>query len=131
MVPWLTLLAAAKPKPGWETPVLITTAILSGALLLAALVIAVVKQWQKRNQQRNGNSASGDQLSHFRSLYERGDMSREEFERVRALLGKRLRKELAVPAPPPPAAQAPPDGQAPPPEPPAPPEAGPPPASPG
>ena len=37
-------------------------------------------------------------------MYERGEMSREEFERVRTLLGGQLRQELNVPVPPQPTA---------------------------
>jgi hypothetical protein len=126
VVPGSILLAqAAQPKPGWEFPVLWTSLFLCAALLVGAVVIAVVDRWRK--QKRDDQPRAGDQLSQFRSLYERGKMSREEFERVKALLGKRMRKELQVPAPPAPPAEAaqPPE---PPQPPPAPPEPGPPPA---
>lgn len=69
---------------------------LVGAILLGALVIFGVDRWRKRSQA--DQLSSGDQLTQFRVLYERGEMSREEYERVRSLLGQRLRKELDVPA---------------------------------
>jgi hypothetical protein len=57
-----------------------------------------VDRWRKRNARLS--PAPADQLSQFRSLYERGEMSREEFERVKALLAGQLRQDLNVPAPP-------------------------------
>ena len=41
--------------------------------------------------------SSGDELTRFRSLYESGELGREEYERIRAKLGQRLRKELDLP----------------------------------
>jgi hypothetical protein len=127
--PWPALMAAA-PEPAklgtMKSPVLWTTLALVVALLLGALVIAVAERWRKTT--REGRSDAGDQLAHFRRLYERGELSREEFERIRAKLGTRLRKELDMPAPAaaPPAAPAvpavpPPNGESttPPPAPPA------------
>jgi hypothetical protein len=85
---------------------------LIGILLAGALVLYVVDRWRKRNRAARENaSAPSDQLSHFRSLYEQGEMSREEFESIRTLLTGRLRQELNVPAAPavsPPAAEPPP-----------------------
>ncbi len=57
---------------------------LAGALLLAAIVIAVVSRWRRRSGDECLTPA--DQLSHFRSLYERGTLSAEEFQRLRTLL---------------------------------------------
>jgi hypothetical protein len=74
---------------------------LIGLLLVAALVLFFVDRWRKRRTVVDSDAcAPNDQLSHFRSLYERGEMSREEYESVRALLAGQLRKELNVPAPP-------------------------------
>jgi hypothetical protein len=42
-------------------------------------------------------------------LYERGEMSAEEFDRVKVLLAGQLRKEMNVPAPPVPVADLDPD----------------------
>jgi hypothetical protein len=72
--------------------------LLIGTLLFAALVIYLVDRWRKRAAARAAAS-SGDQLSQFRSLYEQGEMSREEFESVRALLTGQLRREMNVPPP--------------------------------
>jgi hypothetical protein len=124
------LLAAAAPvtRPPRLTPgeLLWAALPLIGILLFAALVIYIVDRWRKRAAAARDTPASGDQLSHFRSLYERGEMSREEFEQVKALLAGQLRKEMNVPAPPappPPASDT--NVQAMPPGPPLPPPEGP------
>jgi hypothetical protein len=65
---------------------------LVGALLLAAVIISWAKQWRKRSTPEPGTA--NDQLAHFRTLYERGQLSPAEFERVRALLAERLRQEM-------------------------------------
>jgi hypothetical protein len=78
------------PRLLWATLGLI------GCLLLGALIIWWVDRWRKRS--REAEDSSGDQLAHFRELYEQGNLSAEEFERIRGLLGKRLRQELDVSA---------------------------------
>jgi Short C-terminal domain len=89
--------AADEPKLGtWKSPVLWTTLSLVVVVLLGALVITVVDRWRKRLRQ--DRSDLGDQLSHFRSLYDRGELTREEFERIRGKLGSKLRQEMNVPA---------------------------------
>jgi hypothetical protein len=110
--PWPALFAQA-PDPAklgtLKSPVLWTTLALVVVLLLGALAIAVADRWRKKT--REGRSDTGDQLAHFRSLYERGELSSEEFERIRGKLGKRLRKELDMPAPPAVPAVPPPNGE--------------------
>lgn len=81
-------------------------------LLVGAYVIWLTDRWRKRAQQSHANS--GDQLAHFRRLYERGEFSAEEFARIRGLLTGRLIKEMEKPPPP----EAPPQ----PPQPPVPPD---------
>ena len=90
----------AAPPPKLSPGELLWAALpLIGILLLGALVLYLFDRWRKRSAGRRDQAACNEQLSHFRSLYERGEMSREEFERVRTLLTGQLRKELNVPAP--------------------------------
>ena len=88
---------------------------LVGVLLLGALIIGMVDRWRKRSASEV--LSAGDQLSHFRRLYEQGTLTREEFERIRARLAEKLRDELKlrpqVPAEGPPSAEAPPPGRTP------------------
>jgi hypothetical protein len=84
------------------------TLLLMGALAIAAIIIIYIGRWTKRPK-----TTTHDDLTYYRLLYEQGEFSREEYERIRAKLGQRLRKELdlpepageAPPGPPPPDAQ--------------------------
>jgi hypothetical protein len=97
-----------------DLSVLLPGLYLAGALLVGAAVIALASRWRKRTA-GGGEDAShaSDQLAHFRSLYERGAISQEEYNRLRALLSGQLREALEVP--PPPTAEPRPPAPAPPP----------------
>jgi len=91
---------------------LLTSLCLVAALLAAAVVVALVKRWHRQREAEEDLSPNA-QLAHFRSLYEAGTISKEEFERLRTLLGARIRETLGVPrkepAPPPEPERQPPD----------------------
>jgi hypothetical protein len=67
-------------------------------LAIGAMAIAIVKRWRQRDA--SISMSPSEQLAEYRSLYDEGVMSKEEFERLRALLGGQLR-ETPVAAPPP------------------------------
>jgi hypothetical protein len=90
-----TLLLLDAPK----YQLLVTGLCLAAALLVGAIVIALVSWWRRRSEPEEDLSPSA-QLAHFRSLYEAGTISQDEFERLRALLGGRMRETLGVPPPP-------------------------------
>jgi hypothetical protein len=119
----VTLFAALPPKagparglpappagpqgPGWGGSILLPGLYLVGALIIGAVVIALAGRW--RRSPRSVTATASEQLTEFRSLYEKGQMSREEFERVRTRLGTEIRTaELGSPAAPasPPATSA-------------------------
>jgi hypothetical protein len=75
-----------------------TSLCLVAALLVAAVVIAWVNRWRRQRDAQEDLSPNA-QLAQFRSLYEKGTISKEEFERLRALLAARMRESLGVPAP--------------------------------
>jgi len=81
-----------------RSPMLVPALLLAGALLLGALVIALVSRWRRAGADR---LTPGEQLSRFRSLYEEGAISREEFERLRGLLGGQLYQSVVGPGRPP------------------------------
>jgi hypothetical protein len=89
----LALLAAP-----FDPSVLLPGLYLAGALLVGAALIALIGRWRRRAEP--DSPGPSEQLAHFRSLYERGLLSQEEFERLRALLGGQLRESLDVPPPP-------------------------------
>src|SRR5947209_3630546 len=102
---------SARPVLAFDAPILLPGLYLAGALLVGALIIAAASHWRRR-----GTSPAvgpSDQMAHFRSLYEQGAISEEEFSRLRSLLGGELRWVLDVPPrPQPPAAGMPaPGGQ--------------------
>jgi hypothetical protein len=82
------------PAVVWEPQLLTAGLLLVGALLAGAVVIAWVGRWSRRAQP-TGLSPS-DQLAQFRSLYEQGAISQEEFDRLRELLGSQMKEHLNV-----------------------------------
>lgn len=79
-----------------DSSVLLTSAILVGVLLLGAVIISVVRRWQHINSR--GNMTSNEQLAHFRKLYESGQLSEEEFARLRNLLLEQIRIDSGLPS---------------------------------
>ncbi len=73
---------------------------LAAALLAAAVIIALVRRWLRGGEQ---SPSASDQLSQYRALYKRGEISQEEFDRLRAVLGGELAAGVKPPPPRPPA----------------------------
>ncbi len=85
-----------KPPPSLLDPQLLwATFALIATLLLGALVFAWLDRWRKRPQREILTPA--DQLAAFRSSYERGELSQEEYQRIRATLAPKLRQQLDLP----------------------------------
>jgi hypothetical protein len=61
------------------------------AFLVGAFVIACVVRWRKR---RRALEKPEEDLEAFHALYEQGQLSREELERIRARLASRRHPEL-------------------------------------
>lgn len=78
--------------------------LLVAALLVGAIIIALASRF--RRAPRSGTMSASDQLAKFRSLYDKGQMTREEFDRIRARLGEQIRTEAELPAPAAPGPQA-------------------------
>ena len=76
-----------------RTDLLLTVLILAGALLLAAAILKLVDRWRK--QADDDILSAQDQLAHFQQLHWRGELSKEEFERIQSKLGERIRREEA------------------------------------
>lgn len=112
---WLVLADAGLPgRPQLFDPRLIWSAAgFVGVCLLGALLIAWLDRWRKRLAEEK--PTPHDQLTSFRALYEQGELSQEEYDRIKARLTSRLRPETQAPAPPvnpppPPPSEAPPAG---------------------
>jgi hypothetical protein len=107
-----TSLARFLPADSMNLQLLVVGSTLAGALLLGAVVIALISRWRRRSGE---DSLSPDaQLAQFRSLYESGTISQEEFERLRTLLNAQRRETWGVGQPARPARVDPPREQAPP-----------------
>jgi hypothetical protein len=71
---------------------------LAGALLLGAVAVWVVDRWRKKaalDEQR-----AGEELTSFRALYERGEITEAEYARLRAKVAERVKAKVAPPAAP-------------------------------
>lgn len=87
-----------KGSPTGDLSILWNTLWVVGALLLGAAIIAYVKNWRQRPV--SFHLSASEQLARFRLLYERGELSPEEFGRIESRLNERLRREMNVAATP-------------------------------
>lgn len=81
---------------GSDFTLLWTTLPVIGAILLGAVLIAYAKRWRQREE--TFHYSTNDELAHFRALYERGELSAEEYGRIQRRLSDRLKKEMNVAA---------------------------------
>lgn len=91
-----------KPKKFEIGSIVWPSLLLIGMLALGALILA----WLKKNKERQlaGISLSAhDQLSAFRDSMEQGDMTDDEFKKVKALLSEKIKRQQSIA----PSAQAP------------------------
>ena len=94
---WLILGQAPAPAPRLEWDGLIWTFLaMAGVIGLAWIALALVGRWRRRVGEED---TTGDQMASFRELYERGELSQEEYDRIKDRLGRRLRQELNLPRP--------------------------------
>ncbi len=73
---------------------LVTVGLLIGALLGGAVVIYVTDVWRKK--QVASPREGVESLSMYRSLYERGELSKPEYRVIRDRLAKQLKGEPAA-----------------------------------
>jgi hypothetical protein len=78
-----------------DFPLLWALLPLVALLLVAAWVIARVRRW--REEDDRATLSPGDELTRYRELYEQGELEEEEYQRIRALLGQRLKHQLNLP----------------------------------
>ena len=81
----LSLLAdGGRPSgsPFSQPDLLIGMVMLVGALLVGAAAVYAMDKWRKRSLVPDDNEAGAD-LTGFRAMYERGELSEEEYARLR------------------------------------------------
>src|SRR5438093_6187788 len=100
---WLALAdAELRPRPRILDPRFLWASLaFAAAVAVGYLVILWVDRWRKRPVQYQ--LSAHEELAQYQALYERGELSQEEFARIRTRLTERLRQELDVPPPSPPA----------------------------
>ena len=111
MIPFLALVAAADAsdsKRGEANQHLFWAGLWLVVILLAgALILAWIERWRKRMTQQSTTGI--DQLTTFRLSYERGEISEDEYRRIRMRLGGKrpniVESEIAPPAEPKPASE--------------------------
>src|SRR5262245_64889401 len=86
------LLVGATPQFIWPTLILVAT------LLVGAFILSLVERWRKRTP--SVTITAGEQLTKFRAMYDQGQITREEFERIRAELADRIKAEMGIGASP-------------------------------
>jgi hypothetical protein len=77
---------------------------LAAALIVGAVLIALAQRWRRSTTSPSPGVSASDQMAEFNKLYERGAMSKEEFEKVRAKLFREIRQASDLPPVPPPTA---------------------------
>jgi hypothetical protein len=66
---------------------------LMATLLVGAFILSRVERWRKR-QMSNSPEADIQQLSSYRAMYERGELTKEEYDRIRRKEAHRLRDKV-------------------------------------
>jgi hypothetical protein len=67
---------------------------LAGTLLLGAAIIALYRRWWREEDK---TPSASDELARYRTLYEQGTISEEEFNRLRGILGTEIRRSIDLP----------------------------------
>ncbi len=88
--------ANAKANPFLNPDFLLTVGLLVGALLVGAIAFALVDRWRKRQADPGSARESTESLTSFRAMYESGELSKEEYERIRNRVAARMKQEVGV-----------------------------------
>lgn len=78
----------------------VVVGLLVGVLLAGAVVVYFVDRWRKRTV--NTTEQAGDELTNFRAMYERGEITESEYAKLRQRVAQRVNPPAPV-APPAPA----------------------------
>jgi hypothetical protein len=83
--------------PAWDPRLLWAALALVAAILVGASIIAWADRWRKHPRQ--DRLGPNEELTHFRTLYEAGELSAAEFNRIHGLLTARIMREMDISAP--------------------------------
>jgi hypothetical protein len=88
--------AQAADVEGGVGQILTASLWMVGILLAGAILLTILKRIQSRREAAQPSSAQ-EQLAQFREAFDRGDMSAEEYQRVKGLLADNIREQPTVP----------------------------------
>lgn len=96
------LFAQARPTGSpWDRPELIYASLaIAGVLLAGGVVIWVVDRWRKRGMAPAADTTISE-LTDFRGMLDRGEITEEEYNRLRQKVAARIKPAAAAAAPPP------------------------------
>ncbi|HEV3119570.1 MAG TPA: SHOCT domain-containing protein [Gemmataceae bacterium] len=99
----LVLAQAKAPPPGLQPPSVWATLVVAAAfvavLALGVIVISLLGRWRKQAPPTDFDP--NEQLAQFQELYEKGELSQEEFDKIRERLRRQICREHELPAAPP------------------------------
>ena len=93
--------AAEPPAPKRSDPFLtkpqdwVVVGLLVGVLLAGAVALSILDRWRRRAMA--GRDAGGE-LTSFRAMYERGEITEEEYNRLRLKVAERVKTPPAPPS---------------------------------
>ena len=87
----LALLAQGKPDPFREPEVIWGTAGIAVALLVGAFAIWLVDRWRKQATAQREVAA---ELSDFREMFQRGEITEDEYAKLRNRVAMRVREKI-------------------------------------
>lgn len=87
---------------------LVTVGVLSAVLLGGAVVLYFTDIWRKRQFDDGRNST--ESMTSFRALYERGELTESEYQKIRDKMAARMKREVGLTPLPPPASADPASG---------------------
>src|SRR6478672_13608194 len=96
MIRLIDLLIAQRPQPrSTTTDLYLTLGLLLGALLVMAVVVFVMKRWYERG--KNDADDASEFLTEARELEEEGELTREEYLKIKAKLAAGLQGPKDMP----------------------------------
>lgn len=96
---WLTLFADAREDPLRSPEVIWGVAGLIVALLVGAAVISAVDKWRKRAVAGPTGADATEALSVYRQMYESGEITEEEYAKLRTQVAEKVKKPAPAPKP--------------------------------
>jgi hypothetical protein len=96
---FLPLFAQAAPRPAgspWDRPELLyATLAIAGALFAGGIVLYLVDRWRKRGGGPDAAEAAAE-MTGFRGMLERGEITEEEYARLRSKAAAKMKGPAAA-----------------------------------